>query len=56
MSSALVGTLSLIAIVALILSGYARQPGGMRTAARIFAGGAVIAAVIALLALAYERL
>jgi len=56
MSPALVGILSLVAVLALILSGYARQPGGMRTAVRMFAGGVVVAAIIAVLALAFERL
>jgi hypothetical protein len=56
LDGSLLGLLSGIAVLILILSGYAGRAGGLSKALRMLAGGALIAALMALLALVAERI
>jgi len=50
------GLVSAIALLVLILGGYVGRPGGLSQAAKMLAGGFLVAGMMVLLALALDRL
>jgi hypothetical protein len=49
------GIISAVAVLFLILGGYIGRPGGLSKAAKMLAGGVLVASLIVLLALVLDR-
>jgi hypothetical protein len=50
------GLVSAVAVLVLILGGYVGRPGGLSTAAKMLAGGFLVAGLMVLVALILDRL